>query len=180
MNPEQLKSEKQILWEQKRAEVDKITDSRAKEIDEKIKEPVVAFLMHEFTTSGSCEGYVVAEGEDEHKVPHPYPWIEVYAPEPEGWEESEEKRRERTIKNLKQQQRMTGLLEEFYQRRETPFDARLTFRGVGNFGGFCVQSFGAQMMTLLTHEEQKQKLELYRKEMDDFTKFLRDTYFSKE
>lgn len=173
-----MKSEKEILWEQKLTEVNEITDRLGKGVDEKIKEAVAIFLVHEFTTSGSCEGHIDKKGDDEYGLP--FPWVEVYASEPEGWKESEEKKQEWIIENLKQQQKMMGFLEEFYQERKTPFDARLTFDKIGAFGGFRVQSFGAEMMALLTPEERKQKLELYRKEMNDFTKFLKDKYFSKE
>jgi hypothetical protein len=175
---ESVKSKKEIAWEKKLAEVDEITDRLGKGIDEKIKEPVAAFLIHGFTTSGSCEGHIAEGYEEEHGLP--YPWIEVYAPEPEGWQENEEKKHEWTIQNLKQQLKMMGFLEEFYKERETPFDARLTFDAVGKYGGFRVQSFGAEMYPILTLEERKQKLTLYRKEMEDFAKFLRDKYFLKE
>ena len=165
------------------AEVNEIADRLGKGVDEKIKEPVAAFLIHEFTTSGSCEGHMVEEGEDQHGLP--YPWIEVYAPEPDGRREAkgdkkEELDQEWRIKNFEQQQKMMGFLAEFYQGRETPFDARLAFDRVGAFGGFRVQSFGAEMTAILTPEERKQKLELYRREMEDFANFLKSKHFSKE
>lgn len=193
MNPEQLnfnhepnstaqkeskKSEKEILWEQKLAEVNRITDGLGRGIDEKIKEAVAAFLIHEFTTSGSCEGHIAETKEDEHGLP--FPWVEFYAPEPEGWEENEDKKQEWIIENLKQQQKMKKFFEEFYRKRETSLDAQLTLEGIGIFEGFRIQSSGAEMMATLAPEEQKQKLELYRKEMADFTKFLKDKYFLKE
>ena len=62
-----------------------------------------------------------------------------------------------------------GFLEEFYGERETPFDARLAFDNVGMFGGFRVQSFGAEITVILSPEEKRQKLALYQKEMEDFT-----------
>lgn len=160
------------------AEVNEITDSLGKGVDEKIKESVATFLIHEFTTSGSCEGHLTEKGEDKHGLP--YPWIEVYAPEPDGWKESEKKQKAWTIENLKQQQKMMSFLEQFYKDRETPFDARLTFDKVGAYGWFRVQSLGGEMWSMLILKEQKQKLELYRKEMRDFTEFLKDKYFPKE
>ncbi|MEK7586606.1 MAG: hypothetical protein AAB453_01925 [Patescibacteria group bacterium] len=182
MNPEQLnlnpKSEKEILWEQKLSEVNEIADSLGKGVDEKIKKTVAIFLAHEFTTSGSCEGHTIKDGETEYGLP--FPWVEVYAPEPEGWKESEEKQQEWMIENLSQQKKMMSFLEEFYKERTTPFDARLTFEGIGAYGGFRVQSFGAEILAILTTEEQKLKLELYRNELDDFTEFLKDKYFAKE
>ena len=178
---EPIKSEKEIAWDKRREEVDKITDRLGLGIDEKIKESVAAFLVHEFTTSQSCEGHT---GE-EKKHGASFPWVEVYAPEPKGWKETkgEKKKqldREWTIENLKQQQKMMDFFAEFYQGRETPFDTRLVFDHIGAFGGFRVQSFGAEMMKLLPPEEQLKKLELYRKEMEDFTNFLKSKHFSKE
>lgn len=178
-----IKSEREITWEKQMAEVNEITDGLDKVVDEKIKESVGTFLVHKFTTSGSCEGHMAKEGEDQHGLP--YPWIEVYAPEPEGWNEAEGKKKEQLeqewrIKNFEQRRRMMSFLEEFYKVRETPFDARLAFDRVGAFGGFRVQSFGAEITAILSPEEQGQKLTLYQKEMEDFTKFLKDKYFSKK
>jgi hypothetical protein len=84
---------------------------------------------------------IAKEGEKQSGLP--YPWVEVYSPEPEGLEEAEGEEKERLegewkIKNLEQQKKMMSLLEEFYQNRETPFDARLVFDGIGGFGGFLV------------------------------------------
>lgn len=185
---EAVKSAKEVEWERKREEVDKITDRIGTEIDENIKEAVTAFRIYEFPTTQSCEGHI-SEGEIKRGLP--FLWIQICLPEPEGWhergereKESEEKRKEWKKKekewegkNFEQQKKMMDLLAEFYQGRETPFDARLVFENSGGWGGFRVQSFGAKMMILLSTAEQKQKLELYQKEMNDFTKFLKDKYF---
>jgi len=175
-----VKSQQEIIWGNKLAEVNQITDRLGKGIDDKIKESVATFLVHDFVTSGSCEGGINEEGEKRHGVP--YPWVEVYAPAPEGLgntegEEKEGLEREWMIKNFEQQQKTMGFLEEFYKGRETPFDTRLVFSEVGVFGGFRVQSFGAAMTVILTPEERKQKFTLYQKETEDFGKFLKDKYF---
>ncbi len=180
---EPVKSEKEIAWEKKLADVEQIADRLGLGVDEKIKESVAAFLIHEFTTSGSCEGHMAEEEEKQHGLP--YPWVEVYAPEPEGWRKAKGEKKEQLdqewrIKNFEQQRKMMGFLEEFYQGRETPFDARLAFDRMGAFGGFRVQSFGAEMTAILTPEEKRQKLALYQKEMKDFTEFLKSKHFSKE
>ncbi|EKE11211.1 MAG: hypothetical protein ACD_15C00124G0001 [uncultured bacterium] len=168
------KSEKEIFWEQKRAEIEKITDRLGKGIDEKIKEAVTAFSAHEFPTSQSCEGHVGDEEEGKS-----FPWVEIDAPEPENWQENEEKKKEWQMENLKQQKRVIDLLEEFYRARQTAFDARLHLRNIGAFGAFRVQSTGAEIMDILPEEEQKKKLELYWKEIDEFSAFLKEKYFSK-
>lgn len=174
-----VKSEKAIIWEQKRSRVERITDKLGKGIDENIKETVTVFAVSGFTVHQSCEGHMA-----EDKRGASFPWVEIYAQEPEDWEKSKgekkkEIEREWTIKNLEQRQKMTDLLAEFYQERESPFDVKLTFDRMGAFGAFRVQSFGAATMGLLSAPEQIKKLELYRKEMDDFTKFLKDKYFAK-
>ena len=177
---EPIKSEKEIAWEKKLEEINNIADRLGKGIDENIKKSVAAFMIHEFTTDSSCEGHISEGEEEQHGLP--YPWVQVYADEPEGWSEAEGDKKEAIehewrINNLEQQRKMMGFLEEFYKKRETPFDARLAFDRVGAFGGFRVQSFGADITAVLTLEEQKEKLALYRKEMDEFTKFLRDKFF---
>jgi hypothetical protein len=120
-----------------------------------------------FPTSQSCEGHI-----DDGNVTAP--WIEIYAPETEGWEDDNEKQREWKIENLKQQKRMLKMLDEFYQDRKTPLDVVLSFRNIGAFGGFRVQSNGAEIMPVLSFEEQKNKLDFYRNEMKGFTEFLKN------
>ncbi len=168
-----MKSE-QLIWDEERAKVDEITDNVGLNIDEKIKDAVTAFRIRGFITSQSCEGHI--RGDEKYGAS--FPWVEVYAPAPTGWKEAKDEKkkeleREWIIKNLEQQQKMMGYLSEFYKDRQTPFDARLTFDRIGAFDGFRVQSFGARMMRLLAPEEQVRKHQLYRKEMNDFTNFLK-------
>jgi hypothetical protein len=169
---ENEKSEKQKHWEILAAEVEGITDKLGLGIDSGIKESIVALKAYEFPTSQSCEGHL----EGEHGLP--YPWIEVYAPEPEGWKEDEEKQKEWRIANLKEQKKMIGLLGKFYEGRNAPLDARITFERVGAFGGFRIQSMGADTMELLSQDEIKGRYMIYKKEMDDFTAFLKKGYLS--
>lgn len=163
-------SPKEVQWEKTRSEVERINDDVGTGIDEGIKEAVVALMVSGFPTSQSCEGHVSENGAN-------FPWIEIYAPEPKGWETDKEKQREWTIENMKQRQRMNKMLEEFYQGRETPSDTRITFRDIGVFGGFRIQSTGAKTMSLLSPREQRKRGKQYKKEMGDFMKFLRDKYF---
>jgi hypothetical protein len=181
-NPgENFKGQAQAIWDGERADVDKIADGLGKGIDGGIKEAVVAFSVYNFPTSQSCEGH---DGEGEEKGGLPYPWVEIYAPEPEGWEDAEGKKKEElkrewTMENLRQQERMLGYLAEFYQGKERDVRRELTFHNIGAFGGFRVQSSGGDTMELLhTPAEKKQKQELYREEMNKFAEFLKDKYFS--
>lgn len=176
---QKIKSEKEEKWEKERLEVDRLADGVGYGIEEGIKEAVIALRVSGIMTDQSCEGHLNNEEEGGES----FPWIRVYAPEPEGWDGSdgEEKKRmekEWKIENLKQQKLVMDLLEEFYEKREVEFDARLNFRYVGIFGGFILQSFGGDMMELLSPEEKKEKFNLYKKEMKDFTEFLKNKYFS--
>lgn len=168
------KTEKEILWSREAAAVEEITDGLGKKVDENIKEAVIAFHLCGFQTYGSCEGHTGGE----HGLP--YPWVDITIPEPEGWKENETIQKEWRIKNLMQQKRMLALLEKFYSTRETPMDMRLIFNYVGIYGGFRLQSFGAKLMDLLTPEEIKEKYPMYKKEMDDFSEFLKEAYFGKK
>jgi len=171
---EQAKSQKEIEWEQKQQEADKIVDGLGLGIDSGIKEAVVSFMANDFPTDGSCEGHLAGEGEDEHGLT--YPWIGVCVAEPDGWQKSEEKKQQWKIDNIKQQEKMANILEDFYKDRESLSDARLTFEYIGIFGAFRVLSTGALNMESLTKEQEKQKLELYRKEINDFAEFLKTKF----
>lgn len=161
-------SEKEARIKEIEKEVEETADKLGMPIDERIKDTVTAFNIWEFPTSQSCEGHLHKEGAS-------FPWIEVYASEPKI-EDKETKEKEWIAENLKQRKKMIELLEEFYKNRETTFDARLDFSNIGAFGAFRIQSMGAEVMQLFSPEEQKKKIELYRKEMSDLTKFLRDKF----
>ncbi len=175
MNFEQLKSEKELAWEAKKEEVDHIVDGLGLGIDEKIKEPVTSLLAHEFPTNASCEGHIAEENEGRGL---PYPWVEIYAPEPDGWEKSEEKQQEWTAENLKQRARMSDFLDEFYSQAENPDEAQLTLEDKGIYGAFRLRSFGADAAESLDIEARKKKLELYRAEMNNFSQFMKKKYFT--
>lgn len=169
-NPAEI--EKEQKWTELRDNVDSIVDKLGEGVDEGIKGSVIALSANEFPTSSSCEGHLSEMGAS-------YPWVEIYTPEPEGWKNDTEKQKEWTEENLKQQMRMIDMFNEFYQNRETPIDARLNFRYIGAFGGFRIQSMGSEVMQLLSTEEKEQKLKEYRKEMDDFSEFLKKRFFNK-
>ncbi len=172
LQPNNIEAEREQKWAEIRQGVEKITDKLGKGIDEGIKESVTSLLAHEFPTSQSCAGHIGERGASS-------PWVEIYVPGPKGWKEDEEKQQEWTAENLKQQKRMIDFLAEFYQDRKTSFDARINFRYIGVFGGFRIQSMGSDIMSLWAPEEQKRKSEDYRKEMSDFTDFLKKLFFEK-
>jgi hypothetical protein len=68
-------SVKQNAWEAKRNELEQITDGRGLEIDEGIKDSVVAFNMVGLNTTQSCEGHMASENWGLQT-----PWIDIAAP----------------------------------------------------------------------------------------------------
>lgn len=144
-----------------RAEVEQIADELGKPVDEAIKESVVAFLASGFSTTGSCEGHL------DHGTP--YPWVEVYASEPEGWKESEQKQQEWREANQASRAAMQSLLEEFYENRTSDAETRLKMAGIGVFGAYRIQS----PAELISHESPDEaRLHRYREEMNNFARFL--------
>jgi hypothetical protein len=150
------------LWQEKLEEAGSLKDRQGLPVDPGILEAVAAFRAFDFPTSQSCEGH------------GSFPWVEIYAERPEGWSsKKKETSREWRENNFRHRERMIALMEEFYKDRGVPFDARLTLMNIGVFGGFRVQSLGAESLTVLPAKEQKERLAHYGKEMADFTEFLK-------
>ncbi len=158
---------KEKAWEKQRAVVERITDGLGRRVDNGIKECVIALRMYGFPTSASCEGHLASHT----------PWVEIYAPEPQGRAKKKEKEHMWRRENLKERKRMLEILKEFYQRRKVPLDTMLYLERLGIFGGFIIQSMGAETIEMFPREKRKKKIREYRKEMDDFTRFLRDKFF---
>jgi hypothetical protein len=155
------------LWREKIDEAKNLKDKLGTPIDPEILETVAAFRALDFPTSQSCAGH---DGSGS-----PFPWVEVYADRPEGWSsKKKETSKEWRENNFRHRERMISLMEEFYRGRGVPFDARLTLMNIGVFGGFRVQSLGAESIGVCPQEEQGERLLHYRKEMSDFTEFLKD------
>jgi len=71
--------EKLARWERTRTHVDEMRDALGKGVDERIKDTVVAFLVNEFSTRGSCEGHLEERFGKMRKI-SPYVDIGVEAP----------------------------------------------------------------------------------------------------
>jgi len=164
-------TEKQKIWDETAKKVEKITDGLGLGIDQKIKETVIALIVNGFSTDASCEGHI----EKEHGLP--FPWVDIYAPEPEGWQKSDELKNQWRQENLKQREKMQKCLKEFYSQRKVD-DEELILQNRGALGAFRIQSQGAERMENRPKQELQEKINLYRKEMQDFSDFLKEKYFS--
>lgn len=163
---------RQEVWDKLTLEVEQIADGLNHPVDKGIKDTIIAFKAYEIPTSGSCEGHT----EENHGLP--YPWVDIEVDEPKDWEEDEAKQKLWRNKNLLEQQKVINLLQEFYQDRNSPMEARLVFENFGIYGRFRIRSMGADVMDLLTEEELKAKSLLFQEEMKDFTEFLKNKFFT--
>lgn len=163
-------SKKEFEWQKALILVNHLTDRVGKKIDKKIQFAVAALIVHGFPTENYCGGHIKI-----NKVKYPWTRINVLL----GLDEKENKNNKELIfNNCQFQQKMLMLLEEFYNNRQTPFDARLKLFS-GNTS-FIIASTGADISALLSFKEQVKKLKLYRQEMDDFAQFLIEKYFQGE
>ncbi len=215
----EIKSQKEIIWDNARQEINEIGDRLGLGIDEGIKETVTAFMVNGFPTSSSCEGHADRA--------LPVPWIEVRATnEPEErfvgqneafervakryglsledvkfgknidayWDAMKECSKEETEEykkwqeeNDKLQMRAQKLLEDFYEGRKVEPDIKLkTHKYVGDFR---IHNGGKDYEDLIGHDEEvseerikkrAEKLAKYKKEMDEFTDFLKKKFFEVE
>jgi len=155
-------------------QVDEIRDALGKPIDLGIKKAVIALNLWEFSTSQSCEGHSGESPKEEGESKTP--WIDIEALEPKDWKENKEVQEKWREENLKKQVKMINFLDEFYKNREVPFDVKLQLDPRGIYGGFLLQSQGAETISVLLKEEQERRRELYRKEMNNFADFLKDKF----
>lgn len=164
---EKKEAEKEL--EAIREKVEKIQDALGKPIEKGIKETVVLLNAFDIRTKQSCEGHF----EKERKTA---PWVLIYPREPrvEKWTENKELRERVRKQSLAMRGELINLLTKFYEERKVSFDATLGFSDVGY--GFKLQSTGAKILPSLSKEKQGKKFPAYKKEMQEFTKFLKKNY----
>ncbi len=175
-----VREEKESELQRIRERVAEIKDALDEPVDEGIKEAVAMFNAMGLRTISSCEGHP-ERPRPGGKRPSLVPWIDVGPEEPDkpDWTEDERLREKTHKENMEYQRKAMDLLSEFYGDRKTPYDAMLGFAyGLGYW--FRVESHGSEFIENLPKEEQREKIKLYKKEMDDFSSFLKEKYFEGE
>lgn len=196
---EQKTADKQNLWQQRSRELDNIKDGLGKGIDNGIKETVVALNVLGINTTQSCEGHLDwGTGA---------PWIDLRAPnidelahqmydafetarttsqnagrgpseeDKQLFNKAHELRLEVKRRNLEEAAKAMGLLDTFYKDRDVPYDRRLII-SIASAEYNRIESQGAEFQETASPETKQQKLVEYQHEMQAFTAFLKDTYFS--
>lgn len=153
-----------------RKRVEKIKDSLGEPIDEEIKETVVLFNAFNLRTYQSCGGHIKGEREDREE--NSAPWIMVYPKEPtiEGWQNNEKLKEGVLKKESFFRKKTTALLDLFYKERKVSEDVKLELKGIGY--GFKIQSQGAEDLETTQSDGTAEKVQQYRKEIEEFTSFL--------
>ena len=152
-------TDKEQRWREVTAKVLQITDKLGQKVDEGIVEAVVALNALGIATFMSCEGHL------DHGIAAP--WADFDTKEGE------------TSKTRTADQQLMMFLELFYQDRYVPYDCYLTLniRGHGKGKG-RLQSQGAVFQAILPEDLRQQRLRAYQEEMQTFTAFLKEQYFS--
>jgi hypothetical protein len=159
-----------------RKEIDQITDATGRPIEPGIKEAVIMFNAHGLRTRQSCEGHSETDRVLEEQTLAP--WVEVYPEEPdvEKWQYNDELREKVDKEGRELRLKSIRLLDQFYRvnDRKVPYDAMLGFDNIAY--GFRIQSNGLEVLPDLPEETRNERRLLYKKEMDDFTEFLKNEY----
>lgn len=176
--PNIVDPEKISLWEKTIQELRSInTDNEGLEIEKGIIETVAAINLNGIPTIQSCGGHF----EDDIKRT---PYINVCAPKnensthPTSGELNEPWKAEMFEENSKLRHQVVTLLTEFYSNRTTPHSIRLTISRSSEVGDFYIESLGGEDIPSLPENEQKIMFEKCKKEMQDFTEFLKERFFS--
>lgn len=160
---------------------DNVRDRLGMPIDEGIKDTVIFLNAFGINTVASCEGhldrgtgasYIDIESKEVSELEKQLEQVK------RNKREREKIIREIERKNLEERQKIMDLLDEFYKNRIVPYDRRLVIQSMERYVS-RLQSQGANLQGIRTEDIKKEKLLEYHKEMEDFTKFLRDKYFSK-
>jgi hypothetical protein len=215
---ERLRLAKEMVWENKRKDIEEDADAEGYAVDEGIKEDLVAFNIMNLPTMASCEGHA------DHG--RGAPWVEISAPnQPEERfvgeraifekvaakynvpveqlmrDDNKEARSEALTAACQNEEtpayrkwrtateemmgRTKNLLGEFYNGREVAPALRLEIEE-GAEGEFRVHNGGADYRDIphdLSDNERRALLERlleYRQEMDGFSGFLHDKFFSEQ
>lgn len=168
-------------WKKEDAWAGEVVDGLGKPIDAGIRETVVVLRVLGFYTIGSCEGH------ENWGVGGP--WAHI------GFKQHDEiinrirvlRDRKQTKKvgaeidelarisrraNLRIRVKLLKLLDAFYQTRHSSVDTMLVIEGYA-LGSNRLENQGVETLTVLPRAERMGKLLEYKKEMQEFTKFLK-------
>lgn len=189
--------QKQQQWQQTIEKFSRTIDKLGRPVDEGILETVVVLNLLDIRTTASCEGHL------DHGTYAP--WVDIGAEETrderkeekEAFEEARkqhelkivseedilrlftkahELQRKNAYKHIELQRKALAYLTTFYEKRHVPYDQQLSIQG--SYFRARIVNQGAIIQQILSPEERAAKLSLYQQEMQAFTRFLKDIWFT--
>jgi len=152
------------------------------EAEEGIKDTIALLeALADLHITQSCGGHEEGKEPEGHESSY-VPWIDIepHYPPQENWEK-DERVRELVEKEARQYREKTReLIDKFYKERKIPSDVKIDLRNKDDDRGFRLQSRGTEKLGELPRKEREEKRKIYTKEMQEFTNFLREQYFSEE
>jgi hypothetical protein len=161
------------LYQTARENVELLVDKLGKGIDEGIKDTIAILNAMNFHTTSSCSGHI-------EKDSFAIPYVEFYTPAPDGWKMDPDKQALWAKNNLKQQEKLIPLINEFNNRSNRHTHVELKLSRIGIFGGFrlVAEIAGSESSPKIVTEIIK-IIEVYQKEILDFTEFLKLRFLNK-
>ncbi|MFL5665628.1 MAG: hypothetical protein ACJ8BW_30445 [Ktedonobacteraceae bacterium] len=97
----------------------------------------------------------------------------------ELYEEAHTLRRQAKAIHVEILKKLIDLLTTFYTDRQVPYDCRLVIQ-IRVRGSYRLESQGAELLETAPQEIGQPKLQEYQEEMQAFTRFLKEIYFSED
>jgi hypothetical protein len=177
-----MTKQERTIWQQAKQETARITDALGMPIDTGILEMVTILRLMGFTTTSSCQGHV------SRFLTEPY--VRVESPAGRNYAQLAQELPDATKRNpayarlrktavqhtLREAQRLTGYLDEFYRDRDTDYRRSLTVRFFPPtlLNLVCL---GVERMHIANSQDKREILNAARNEFAAFTEFLLVTHF---
>lgn len=153
-------------FEQMKKEMLKKEDKLGQKIDSGIFDLVVVLNCFGFNTTSSCEGHL----KDKEIF---FPWVIITEDDSKIDYNNDKQVEKYHTKNLEKQSILIKLLSEFYENRITPYEHRLIVGIIPGCGTELMPMSGYSSSILIDEGERKNIYHIYKKEIIDFTNFLK-------
>ena len=198
MKQSQTDSTKKTRWNAIAEKAGNVADKTGKVIDKKILDLVIALAANSINTKASCEGHLdhgiaapwvdigLAESSEISKKIESLKalWLEIKTKAEKTQKETidkmwlESKKLELEIKYPTSLlvQKLSKLLDKFYQKRTSSYDTHIILRQLG-LTSYRMECQGTIFQEVRGPSEKEIKLKQYQEEMKSFYEFLKNIFF---
>ncbi len=194
----QVDSQREQRWQETADKFSHVADRLGKTIDAGILETVVVLNILGIPTIASCEGHIDWGTRA--------PWVDIASTDPAThvsiaklstealqererdqktpaeiaamFEEVHKIRRAVKVLHIQERQKLLTYLATFYEDRHVSYDRRLIIRPLGTDGKSRLESQGADCQEVAPLDTREKKLREYQEEMQAFTTFLKEVYYT--